>query len=503
MNQMNDDLIRAQEAAAQRAARAREIAARQRENQKKIKQAAVLGLVSVGLLLAIVALLRTPITGPDSNTAPAPGITPPGDTVAEEKPKPKPADDDDFVPPVQAERKKQLDRAWGELVTTAAVGPFKPVWEKADAKAREVQSLWKSKQYKEALKQLDAYADAVSALEQLIEAKRVALVLKDEVYDVAVAAEEADASRRREKLTETAIVAMLKGRRAFDAEAYEETVAAWREASDVFNKAIKDTRLAEEVQQTRVDVEKDYTAKFPRATLDAHGGEPWKKVSAMIEDADKAFAAQDYAAAAKLLDQAKLAKPPVDRAVALSVGTHYFALRSGYFATDLLLARAAGKSADDGKLNRLRETLGDLGLSAADQETLKIDEKSDFNQLAPLLLDTLAEAIKTSRGEPVQRSFQMGVQVRLIEKLIEGEIDNLAKNDAAEIKKSATLLLKIGKDNGYPDEWSAVIQKFMDTMASKPEFEAIRQGQAQWVELLRKFEKFDDAVKLVPWADKK
>jgi hypothetical protein len=173
-------------------------------------------------------------------------------------------------------------------------------------------------------------------------------------------------------------------------------------------------------------------------------------------------------------------------------------LLCGYRAVDLLLRRAAGDAVGDVRWSAMRQGLDDVQLPPETVSAILSARDGDYPAQGSALLETAGEAIKARWGEAVYSSFVIGVHIRVIERLLAGDAESFARQDAAEARRSIVFIQKNAQTAGYPPPILETVKELAATLAIKPEYEAVRQSRQLWSSLVRTLDDFNEAVKLMP-----
>lgn len=487
MDEPTEEFDDTAELARQELGRQRVLQQQRDASRKTIKTLGILASAAVALIGVILAVLFVPreASKPQVAAAPPSVVAPPPQSVV------------DQLTPERLERKASLGRSWALIRDIPPVGRFKPLLEAAAEKGIKAQQLWTEERFTDADHAFDEFSEAIGAVEQLYQARDLSRDKRQSALDVALEAEQMEAADEAEPLLLTGLRALLTAERSFDQEKYEAAIDHYDLAGRTLAQTVSAARRARAIKLARARMNQEMTRRFDRATLIEFGGEPWKKVAALLEGADRALAESRFDDAANQLASVKESMRDLERAVELAIGGHYFALVSGYRAADLLLVRAAGKTVKPEMVSPLLAALKDLGVNWPEDWTVQI-QSADYAKTATLLTTTLAESVRAIGGEAAEGSFSIGVQIRLIQRLVASESPASLRQDIVEIRHSLGIMSKIGQDLGYPPKFGKLILGFSEKLAIKPEFEAMLQSQVMIGQIVRQVADFDDMMPLLP-----
>ncbi len=479
------------------AAKAREILNRQFVKQaaretvhKQVRVLMLLAVSSFALIGVIVAVLFIPRSSPKP-VAPAP----PPPLAAEPPPL-------DPLTPERIERKASLNRSWALVKDIPPEGRFKPLLDDAVTKGGEAARLWREQKYNDADHALTEFGDAIQAIELLYQAREMARTGRQSALEIAVEAERNEVATEAEPALLTGLRALLNAERAMDHEDFHAANDQYDIAGKSLAEALSTATKARAIKVAQTKLLQEITRRFDHDTLSTFGGEAWKKISATLENADRALKESRFDDASSQLSAAREMLRDLERTVELAIGGHYFALISGYRAADLLLVRAAGKSVKPDMIAPLQGSLKDLGATWPDEWTGQV-QTAEIAKTATLLTETLSNTVRSAGGDRAVGSFNIGVQIRLIQRLVASDNPASLRQDIIEIRHSLGLMGKLGEDLGYPPKFAKMLQTFSEKLTIKPEFEAMLQSQAMIGDIVRRLNDFDEMMPLLPRGLKK
>lgn len=477
-----------QEAIAHALARAQQNKARQLQHQReraarKKKITLLLGL-TVASSIALAVVIVNPFSSPPASP-PVPEKPAASTIVAE------------TATAAQLERKRAIDSAVEKLRGKSAKGRLKKLLQSALDADAAMQGLWDQKKFTEAAAKFNAVSDAMEKVDLFHQNQDWANNSRDAAIDIVAEAELKGTEPREDRDMAEAVRLIAQAQREFDREDYEHAAGNWQDAGKLIAKALSQTHKRDLMEVARRKFLHDLTARFDRPTLAKHGGGPWTKMSGMLSAIDADIAVGKYDQAKAKVARAGDLIRDLNHQVELSIGGHYYAVLCGYRAADLLLVKAANKTISPKMLDPLRAALVNVGVSNPDTMLGQIAADAPFAKLSQVLLESVPAAVKSARGEEVSQSVEVGVQIRLLERLVANADE--AKQSLIETRRSITVMKTAADTLHYPPAFGEFLDTMTKKLAVRPEFEAMLQSQAAMGDFVRKLlEDFDEGMKYFP-----
>ena len=398
----------------------------------------------------------------------------------------------------QAEHRVETQAAWSRVRQREQTPAYKPLLERGESQAATMDEAWSSGRYVESAAAMDALLRTIQEIEALDRSREAALVARQDAKALADQAASKDAQTLVPTLLAESQSAFDAAARRFEADEFEAATDGWRSAAEAYGRATVATETAKAAGEARKSYQERLVARFDQATIEAHGGAPLEEAIAKLATAEAAYRELRFDEARGQFEQAQQFIPQIEQNVQRQIGAHYYALLAGYRAADLLLQQAVGDPPGESRWNSLHQTLEDLLLPAEFLALLEGARDANYSTAANVLMEQTAAAIAQSRGGELAASFAIGVQVRLIEKMLDTDADAFARTEAMEIRRSAAAIEKQAQAAGYPSGLDQALSQLAAALAIKPEYAAIRKAREIWTSLIRQLEDYEGATKLLP-----
>ena len=397
-------------------------------------------------------------------------------------------------------RRQELESAWSLAKGRELTPAYKPLIEKGGAHALAIRSLWAEGRYEDAAEEMEGLRIAIQGIERVDRSREAALAARQDAAAMAQDAQGSEAEQLVPAFWAEAQRAYATAGERFEGDEFEAASEGWRDAAEAYGRAALAADQARAVGDARKSLDARLVKRFDTLTLEQHAGAELRELSAVVAAAEKDFAEHRFEEARQKLEEAHAMVPRVELAIRRQIGAHYHAVLAGYRASDLLLLRSIGETPGEGSWTALRQTLENLLLSPEVIDRLTGSREADYLPLAKALLDETSAAIASRWGPAVEASFAVGVQVRLIEQLLNTEADAFASQESTEVRRSIAAIQRHAEVAGYPPAVSESLKQLTASLAIRPEYEAIRRSRQVWTELTRKLEDFDEAMKLLPMS---
>lgn len=444
-------------------------------------------LVAVFSMLTLAAGAYVLVYGPGSPSASGPDNPGASDTPKKE-----------YFTDAQYERKEKLAAEWLRVGSYEPTPRMKPLLDEAKRHAEPMLAAWEDGKYSEAESHFDALGKALADAEALRrqdlsarEARTASIVARQRAKDAGAPDKAETPWRKADTLNADA-------QRLYEQEAFTEAETTWRQAAGAFDHAQQQTLARIEAEKARDDYMARLTKRYTMEEIEAMGGAAWQRTAALAQVADAALNDQRYTIAKTGFEQARDTIGGVEQTILRVIGVHYWAFNAGYVATDVLLRRSGDKpfSGDDRK--ELRGLLVELMLPPAVIDALPGAPDAPYRDLATYLMDDMRDALAAARGEPAAASFAIGVQARLIERLLLYDRESMSPRDKAAMVQSINTIRGHADAIGYPDAFKAALAELAAALNEKPEFAAIQKAREVWRGVVIKLRDRDDAMELVP-----
>lgn len=327
---------------------------------------------------------------------------------------------------------------------------------------------------------------------------------RDSVAKSRAQAESAGAIELAPKLWASANTMQKAAADQYEAGDYAEAQAEWQRAMSDYEAANSLASAGVTAQQVRQRVDKRITRRFTREQLAAHGSADWKLVTDALADGDAAYKGTEYAEAISFYEQAGDAIEPAERSVQRELGVKFYAVSAGYLAATILLEHASGQYMDSSGRRSLVAAYRNIGLPAA--ALAKVPEanadKLPYRTLGSALAIQLRDAIRDARGTEVQRAYNIGFQLRLVQKLLGDDADTeVTQSHRTEVGKSILLVQREVKAAAFTDDLANELDAIRKALLGPDDgFVEVR---TRWMTLVGRFSRYETAIKIVGEATPK
>lgn len=321
---------------------------------------------------------------------------------------------------------------------------------------------------------------------------------RDNVAESRGRAEQAGAIELAPKLWASANKTEKAAVEQYQARDYPEAQAEWQRAMSDYEAANSLASAGVTARRVRERVDKRATRRFTREQLEAHGSDDWKDVTAALAEGDAAYKLTEYAEAISFYEQAGDAIEPAERSVQRELGVKFYAVSAGYLAATILLEHASGQYLDADGRRSLVDAYRAIGLPAA--ALAKVPQPNADKLAYRLLGNTLAlqlrDAIRDARGVEVQRAYNIGFQLRLVQKLLGDDADNeVTQAHRTEVGKSILLVKREVKAAGFVDDLADELEAIRKALLGPDDgFVEVR---TRWMTLVGRFSRYETAIKIV------
>ncbi|MBI1371480.1 MAG: hypothetical protein GC159_01780 [Phycisphaera sp.] len=466
-----------------------DIGVRGRHGKKKTNVAAMAGFGITAVFLGIVMIFLLSSNSSRSNDRPV---------VQEEAPKPKPRIKEEATP-YQLDRKKELEaEAKAALDATRSSKRYDPLIAKVKEEMQAIDGFWNEKRYYEGEKKFHDLESAIAAIAALNATRDGALSSKIQAQEIAARAKEKNAEQAAAKEWGEGGVHLAEAERLFSGEEFESANKAWSLSFQAYQKALVRSETAIAAAESRAKFLEDVVKNFTQAQIEAVGGPNFVKAVAAIGEGDKLYQTGEYDTALDKYQTANKLIPDIELAVQSVVGVHFWAVKTGYLATDAIIAVNKGQPFTKSMQADLRQAYNQLMVGPQFLAAIPTDEKPALDALAKLLLETARDTVVQNRGEVVRASYNIGVQVRIIEEILQSPGDYIETANKNAIKEKIEVIKSEAKIAGYSSEFLDVIGEMEEKTSMKPEFEALRQSRQFMHDLRTKLMEYDSAMEILP-----
>ncbi|MBI1367460.1 MAG: hypothetical protein GC162_02275 [Planctomycetes bacterium] len=465
--------------------------ARHRLPKKKKKSIAsiVVPIIALGGMIIVVVVLvqHRPKDEQVEAPPPPPPVAAPVDLVAT---------------PRQMEIKNQADALWAKLSKLDKTPRFAPLIQEASDRMAHLQQLWDEKKFDEVQDYFPKASDALGAVEQLDIARSQAMDADKASAAMRGEAEKLGAPDLTKALWAKGNEQLATAKQEYDAEKYQEAGATWLAGK----KSFEQSRDLSQMAITAQDMKKEFATRsvqnFSKDELDEVGGEAWVKANALMKSGEESFNALAYDKAFNDYKEARGLIDVYEARVKQIYGTYMWAVRAGYDATGLLLSVAAGRKLDDKMIEPLGTAMTNMRLTQTAAQLVP-GAGAPFASYSQALFEKLPATLESAHGPVARNCFNIGVQLRLIARIVEEDREVLDPNDASEIRKSLTIVQTEAESAQFADPAFEVIKSIGTALNEKPQFQAIRHMRQLVADLMEKLSDYDEALKLVPRGGKK
>jgi hypothetical protein len=389
-------------------------------------------------------------------------------------------------------------KVYDKIMSYRAGSRMKPLQAKAKQTFDKIQAAWADKFFDEAESHFVAMDESIDSIEALRGEELTARETRTACLASAKGAKDVMADEKASEVWAQAAVKQAAGEKAFEREAYALAQNNWTDASGMYDRSRTETLYRNAAEKSRDLYTQRLTKRYKLEEIEAMGGEPWGEISKLIASAHTAFSSRTYEAAAKHYDAASESVSAVERTVSLVIGGHYWAVNAGYMATDILLHHANEQSFDEAQRKEVVGILENLMLPEGIVAKMPTAEDVAYRVLAGFLLQDVKDAITSTRDKELAGSFSIGVQMRLIERLLKFDREAMSKGDKAALASSINAIRSLSQSSGYSDAFKAGIDGLVASLNAKPEFAAIQKGREAWRELIIQMRNQENAMELVP-----
>ncbi len=362
----------------------------------------------------------------------------------------------------------------------------------------QIDRQWQAKKFDEAaglFPQLRKVMDAVPALDQ---AKAASERAREEAAKMLQEAGEFKAEKWLPRLLEQSAALTAEAQKQYDEGKFQEAAESWHRAMEAYGRVGVLSQKAQEAHKAARTFEGRVTRRFEMETVAQFGGPNLEQAWKLAGEALRHYAAYEFEKSIELFRQADNFVPQIEASIERQIGSHYYAMRAGYLGADLLMKVAAGQAPAPASWDRLRKVYEALGISSGELDGMSQDPKARYIELGRALLDKAGSAVQAERGEPHRASFDLGVQVRIVQRLLATDADTFAAREGPEIRRAVQEMLTLAPQAGWDASFTDSLNDVVKKLAIKPEFEALNKSRAVWTDLVRKLEDFDKAMKIVP-----
>ncbi len=471
----------------------RRVARLQRQNQAAIKTLIAVGIITPIVFVAGFILL----SGDNDNPATKDGVTTTDSAPKDGQPKDNGKSKKEFFNDDQLAKKTALEKVWTRVKTIRPTGGVKPVYEHATAMMKQSDQLWSAHQFTEWEQKLPEFEKAVNALEAWLLDRDEALRAKEAAAIAMRRAKDGEADVKMKHHWDAAKALVSEAVGLLDSQTYEASADKYWAAQKKYFEALDKTKKSDFALTQKERYVKRLTENFEQAQIDNVGGDPWKRVAAHYDNAEKAFASESFDVAIAEYQDAYSAIPPMEKFMRRIIGVHHFAFVLGHYSADVWLRQAAGKELNEEKLTNLRNRFEDV-LMPQLEKLLPSNPKAPAAELGAIVMEKIPLAIEAQRTEPVAISYLMGVRARVIERLLQVDREVMPKDERDALNQSVDIMRQYAQLASYHEPFFKELDAFVAESKIVPEFEAIQAGRLKWAGIIRAMNDHDSAMEWVP-----
>ncbi len=410
------------------------------------------------------------------------------------------ADTTDIVPRDLRRRMRKVEERWKDLQSADLPEEVQQTRSGARSAVEAMRAAWEAKEYEKAEKQLAAAKQRIKKIENVALYQREAVAARKRTERLRKKAKKAKAPERAATLWKDAKEVASQAETSFADGSFKQASSQWEKAAKHYGEALDKAKSAANAKSAKSGLSLRLGLNYERQVLKQAGGDAWAKLKKTMDRAEAALSDGNYAKAKKLFNRARDNVSAVERAVRRNRGVHYYALRAGYLASDILFQRAGGGSLSSDAIAPLKKTLANLRLSESVRKRVVGAKDDAYSSLADTLLKQIRKAIERRRGPKKATSFNIGTHARILEGLLAKDRETLDQGLLQRVRSACHAMEKRANAVGYPSPITETIQGVRKDLQIDPAFEAIRRARQRWDKFVKKLDEYESGKKVVPPA---
>lgn len=395
------------------------------------------------------------------------------------------------------QRWKQLAARGDRLERIESTPRFKPLIRIAKAQYTKISELWEDGRHKQAATHFEALDDGLAKVGDLEKIRRAAIAASDLSRSAAAAARQVGAEDDQPDLWQDAQVADTQGRAFLDKEQYKAAIASFEGAATLFDGAHRKIASAAAAREARMAVDGDLTRSFSRDQFNTDGGNAWQQALKLIAEGEEAYKTDQFDEAMEKFRQARALIPMAEHSIKQVVGINYWAFNTGYVVVDILFERVAGNPFDSSQRHLLRQSFENLRFEKQFMDTIPSDDQVAYDDLAAILITKVRDLLAGGPGEGARASFNIGIQFRILERLLKGDGGILSVADHGEIQRTLKTIEKESAAAAYSPQLKLFLDDFQQKLKIDPPYKAVEQCRQSLGDMLLQLSTYETAMQIV------
>lgn len=341
--------------------------------------------------------------------------------------------------------------------------------------------------------------------QRLAKLKKQADGLRIQVEEARRLAAEAKADEYFPEKWESLQSAAGKALTAYQAEEYEQAVTQWDTVHKRYNDLHTQATAAGFAYRSRAELTARRTAHFTEEQCRRIAPEPWQAIEAALTAGDELIAQGQYQQAERQFGQAMMQVPAMEARIKKVLGAKFFALRTGYLTSDVLLEVASGIQLGDAHFKKLRAAYAELGLTEDLLRDLPNDPSAGYEKVALYLAVNARTVIDRQCGSSATHTFAVGFYLRLLKRVLQPPLDAEALSTASlkEATRLVSLIRRLVQQAECEARLDQTIEELGEALPVKPDDLASAERCREMLDrLMTKLNHFETAIGLVGLSDR-
>ena len=398
----------------------------------------------------------------------------------------------------------ELEQRWKQFVAVGvsldqieSTPRLKPLIKTAREQFNAISELWEDGQHEKAATRFDALAEGLAEVRNLEKSRQAAIAARDLARSAATAARQVGAEDDPMELWQDGEAADTQGRAFLDKEQYRAAAASFKEAATLFESSHRQIASAADAREARMAVDGDLTRSFSRDQFSADGGSVWQQILRLIAEGDEAYKADRFDEALEKFREARTLVPMAEHSIKQVVGINYWAFNTGYVVADVLFERAAGRPFDASRRHMLRQSFENLRFTKQFVNTLPSNDQVAYGDLAAILVTKVRDLLASGPGEGARASFNIGIQFRILDRLLKGDGGILSVADRREIHRTLKTIDKEAAAAAYSPQMNLFLDDFQQKLKIDPAYRAVEQCRQSLGDMLMQLSTYETAMPIV------
>ncbi|MDH3583538.1 MAG: hypothetical protein OER86_04920 [Phycisphaerae bacterium] len=368
----------------------------------------------------------------------------------------------------------------------------------------QIMESWDAQDFPAAMVEVESLATRLGEIETLhrdyearIAMRGGALAARHECEVLAAAVESAGGPRLAQAAWNEAQVLLAQGQQQFDQEQFPAAQRTWQSALAAYGRTQQWVKKAETSAKALEQLNTELTSSFSMEQVQTLGGPTWQKIAGLRSDGEKEHDAQRYELALQKYETARRLVPGLQEHIQRIVGAKFWAFRCGYLASDLLFDYAAKREIEPAKPLALRQAFENLQLSGSFLSSLPTGVSIGYREAARILLTDAPKAVETVRDQVLADSYRVGVQWRIVQRLLQAHGTYITPLERQELDKSIFLVERDARGAGYDEAFFTFLGEVKAQLRKKPQYLAIKKSREHWAKMTKKLEGYSTARSII------